>query len=236
MSKLIPLSGNKSAGKFVIVDDDDFDTLNSYSWHISGYGYASRYTGGGRKNASSITMHRQIMNEPNGIGVDHINGNKLDNRKCNLRLASQSQNNMNARPRKNSTSPYKGVYWNEGKNRWTCRLQKENQPVHIGHFLTQRDAALAYNVAALEHFGEFARLNVIINDPADLPVAEPAPPPSSKYIGVTWDKARLLWSAKIQVNKKCINLGRFSGETEAARVRDVASIKYLGDKAKLNFP
>jgi AP2-like factor (euAP2 lineage) len=142
---------------------------------------------------------------------------------------------MNARPRKNSTSQYKGVYWSSYHQKWAAHIHVSGRKVYIGRYATQREAALAYNDAAEEHFGEYARLNEIIDDPNDTPVAEPRPPKTASYRGVCWDSQRSMWMAKIQVNKRTVNLGRFTDELEAAIAYDSAARIYHGSKAKLNF-
>lgn len=236
MSKKIPLTGKRGAGNFAIVDDVDYEELSKFKWHYATIGYAARYAGGGRKNACYVYMHRQIMNPPDNTGIDHIDGDKLNNCRSNLRLANQSQNNQNARPRHSSTSRYKGVYWDEYHGRWSACIHTNNRKIYLGRYITQKEAALAYNAAAIEYFGEYACLNNIVDDPFDIPVAEPSAPKSSCFLGVTWDKSRNLWYAKIQVNGRCINIGRFADEIEAANARDSAARFYHGDKAKLNFP
>ena len=152
---VIELSGKKSRGHFTIVDDEDLSLVSMTTWNYHPQGYAVR---------SGKRLHRVIMNAPDGIGVDHINGDRLDNRKCNLRLATQTQNNRNSRPQK-TTSEYKGVRIDgvgmDGKIRWRASIATSGKVIQLGTFTSEVDAALAYNAAARHFFGEFAWLNKV---------------------------------------------------------------------------
>lgn len=233
--KQIPLNNRKNEPIFALVDDCDYKELSQYNWHKTKSGYASRYVGGGRNNRVCIYMHRQIMDPPKDMVVDHKNRNTLDNTRGNLRITNQSRNMQNARPRNKATSRYKGVHWNSYHGLWSANIQANNRKVYLGRYVTQKDAALAYNDAAKKYFGEFALLNEIIDDPSDQPVAE-LRQKASQYLGVTFDKSRDLWIAKIKINKVVTHIGRFADETEAARARDKVAFEKLGYSAKLNFP
>lgn len=91
--------------------------------------------------------------------VDHINGITLDNRICNLRLATTSQNHMNKRAKRNGTSPFKGVTRLVDTALWQAHIRVNGKQKNLGKYLRQEDAARAYDAAARAHFGEFARLN-----------------------------------------------------------------------------
>ena len=91
--------------------------------------------------------------------VDHENGNGLDNRRTNLRIATTSQNNRNTALRSTNSSGYKGVSWNNENQRWKAQIQTDGTKTFLGYFDDLLDAAQAYNDAALEQHGEFARLN-----------------------------------------------------------------------------
>ncbi len=103
-------------------------------------------------------MHRLIVGAKAGISIDHINGNTLDNRKCNLRIATPSQNSMNQRIKEHS-SHYKGVTWHRQHGKWYAQLKHNQHLNFLGLFLNEEDAARAYDAKAKELFGEFARLN-----------------------------------------------------------------------------
>lgn len=143
-------------GKHAIVDDGDFEFLNQWNWIYTHYGYASR-------NKKGIYMHRVIMNAPKGVEVDHRNGNKLDNQRCNLRLATKAQQQMNAVKRKRNkvTSSFKGLtrYRVTGGYKWSVTIKINKQNVYVASFDTEHHAALAYDLWAHDVYGEFAKPN-----------------------------------------------------------------------------
>ena len=151
MTKTIHLT----KGSFTLVDDEDYEYLSQWKWQLSTSGMASRH-----KYPSGVYwMHRVIMNCPDGKEVDHINGNPLDNRKENLRICSHAENMRNSSIQKNNTSGYKGVYWNNERKKWQAQISIKNKVVPLGRFDDIKDAARAYNEAAKENYGVFARLN-----------------------------------------------------------------------------
>lgn len=163
--KKIPLTGKNGLGKFAIVDADDYEHLMRWKWHVDCKGYPSRSQNMGKINGKvkikTFKMHRDIMHHHDRAeNIDHIDGNKLDNRKVNLRPATHSQNSMNKKPQANAKSKYKGVSW-RGDGRWRARIMANGRSRHIGNFTSEVEAARAYNIAALIEHGEFARLNKI---------------------------------------------------------------------------
>lgn len=142
-----------------IVDDDVFEWASKYNWRCDYKGYAYRYPprNGGKKTHKFL--HREIMNAPKGISVDHINHNPLDNRKENLRFCTNQENMRNRLKNKTTKSGYKGVYLN--KKRWQAGITIDKQFINLGVYETKEEAALAYNEAAQEHFGPFAKLNEV---------------------------------------------------------------------------
>ena len=143
-------------GKFAIVDAADYDALSKYKWHLVAPGklYAGRKEGG-----KTIYMHRQIMQPPPGMLVDHINGNGLDDRRANMRICTNQQNMRNVRKRPGGDSIYKGVYYDKRRRTWYARICHNGKNHHLGTFATEIEAARAYDRAARELFGEFACLN-----------------------------------------------------------------------------
>ena len=172
MVKTIPLYGAYGQGKYAVVDDQDYDWLSSYRWHVDnhvGAGYASRSQhvnlGRNRYTAVSIRMHREIMGAHAGQMVDHVNGDTLDNRRCNLRFCSHAGNLQNVgktahRKGRLTTSQYKGVYWRSDRNCWTAKIMANRKTQSLGTYATEQEAARAYDEAARVLHGEFARLNL----------------------------------------------------------------------------
>lgn len=147
-----------NSGKEIFVDNEYYEILIKYNWNDY-TGYARTFK---RKNGKfySLLMHRIILNlTDNKIKVDHINGNGLDNRKQNLRLATTQENGYNRKVNKNNTSGYKGVVYHKRDKRYQCSIKINGKRIHLGYFKTAIEAAKAYNEAAIKYFGEFARLN-----------------------------------------------------------------------------
>lgn len=147
--KKIPLT----QGKFAIVDDEDFEFLSQWNWYYLN-GYAVRSFKG-----SKILMHRVINKTPDYLQTDHINRNRLDNRKINLRNATVSENQTNRLSLYNTTG-YRGVFRGKG-GAWRVRIQVKGEKINIGSFKSIKEAAIAYNKKALEIYGDFAVLNEI---------------------------------------------------------------------------
>ena len=127
-------------GKFALVDDDDFDWLNQWKWQFTKNGYAGTDFGG-RKNKKKILMHRLINETPDSFVTDHVNRNKLDNRRNNLRTVTQRQNTLNSNLSKNNTSGHNGVDWY--KNRWVARIKFNYKNIYLGRFEKLEDAIAA---------------------------------------------------------------------------------------------
>lgn len=164
----IPLSKTgKHAGKYeTIVDAVDADLAGMW-WAVINMHKPSQHaihTAGGRKNRKRFWMHRVIMERILGRLlnedelVDHINGNGLDNRRQNIRLATTAQNNVNSRRRSDNVSGHKGVYWRKDKKKWCAEIHAYGKKTRLGYFDTLEDAHQAYCRAAKELHGEFARL------------------------------------------------------------------------------
>lgn len=146
--------------KFAIIDNEDWDKIKDYSWCISTDNNIVAYIkGSGRKNRKLILLHRLIMNAKQGQEIDHINRNRLDNRKNNLRFCNRSQNNMNAKKRKGTLSKYKGVTWSKRDKKWKSYIGLNGKFINLGSYDNEKIAALIYNEKAQQLFGEFARVN-----------------------------------------------------------------------------
>jgi hypothetical protein len=159
--KEIELSGTTGKGKYVLVDDDDYERLSQNKWYISHNGYCSKYARIDNKQVY-ILMHRELLGLEYGnksILADHINHNRLDNRKSNLRVCTPSQNRSNTK-NSNSKSGIKGVY--ELDNRYTNKKYRSviclNGKIIQTYHKTKEQAIDNYNKKAKELFGEFAYL------------------------------------------------------------------------------
>jgi len=151
-------------GKYAIVDNDDYYGLNRCKWYAARGGrtfYAVRgYRSKTQKKRLTISMHNCIIPVPDGYIIDHINHNGLDNRKKNLRAATQAQNARNARyPKMNCSSRYRGVWYNRQTKKWRATIVVNRKRKQIGYFKDEIQAAKAYDKAASKYFGEFAILN-----------------------------------------------------------------------------
>ena len=148
-----------------IIDAEDWDRIKHLTW---GYGYGaskklgySQYVGANLGNNKAVLLHRFIMNTPKGFHTDHINGNKLDNRKLNLRICTPQQNQFNSRKHKINTSKYKGVSWYKRDSCWRAYVNLNRRQLHLGYFDKEIDAVKAYNEKAEEIYGNFACINSI---------------------------------------------------------------------------
>lgn len=151
--KLIPLT----QGKFAKVDDEDFEWLSQWKWYFTGY-YAAREERGKDGKQRAIRMHRVIADTPPELEVDHINGDKLDNRRVNLRNCVHYQNNFHQGMKKHNTSGYKGII-QINSEKWVAKINVKGKQIYLGSYDDPKDAAKAYDIGAKQYHGEFASLN-----------------------------------------------------------------------------
>lgn len=149
-----------STGETVLVDAETYEWARNKKWQLHTDGYAHRGARRSDGRLTTVKMHREILGALPGQLVDHVNGNKLDNRKENLRFCSKTENGWNRPEQKNNTSGYKGVYATP-YGRWTAQTRLNKKLVYLGTFATKEEAAEAYNQAALKHHGPFAKLNKV---------------------------------------------------------------------------
>ena len=158
--KEIPLT----QGKVAIVDDEDYNWLSQWRWcahkgRRDFYAVRNSYCSSGKRII--LPMHRQIL----GLGFgdsregDHKNHNTLDNRRKNIRIAQRFENARNTIPQKQCTSIFKGVHWNKNAGKWQSQISVANRLIHLGYYVFEELAALAYDLAAMKYHKEFASFN-----------------------------------------------------------------------------
>lgn len=165
--KSVPLS----KGFCATVDDEDYQRVMQHKWHAkvvkrsdgSERVYAQRSVWKDGKQ-QTVKLHRFILESASGKEVDHINGNGLDNTRANLRLVSRRENMRNRMPQRfndgvETRSSFKGVSWHSRNKAWRAQIGHEGKMIHLGNFPTEEAAAHAYDSAARELFGEFAKPN-----------------------------------------------------------------------------
>jgi hypothetical protein len=150
----IPLTQSK----VTLVDDADYEWLSQWKWHA----ISRLYTCYAACKHTKKSMHRQILGVSNPkIQVDHRDGNGLNNQRGNLRIATGQGNQGNRRKHSHDqSSQYKGVCWHRQRRKWVAYIMVNYHAVHLGCFAEERDAALAYDRAAIKYFKEFALLNI----------------------------------------------------------------------------
>lgn len=153
-------------GLFAVCDWEDFDKVKGFKWNPTSldnrvqwaWAYDVKHVGEKRKR---VAMHNLIMSPSDGFVVDHINGNGLDNRRSNLRIATPQQNQFNT-IHKGGSSKYKGVSFDNESGLWRAYISKDGKRSWLGRYQNEIDAAIAYDKAAKDMFGDFAKLNVTI--------------------------------------------------------------------------
>ncbi len=184
-------------------------------------------------------MHRHLLKPPVGVMVDHINGDKLDNRRENLRLCTNSQNQANCKVAR-GRSKFKGVVWQKTPwgGHWRSQITVQKRVICLGSHLSDLDAAKAYNNAAVLYFGEFAHLNDLTLEPSTLTgsvrrqINRDSP---SGFKGVYHDAARGKWVAQLKYKGVSYLRKRFATAEEAAKAYDTASRDVHGSNAITNF-
>jgi hypothetical protein len=154
--KAIPLT----RGLATVVDDEDYEMLSKLKWCADGNGYAVHINKRGFK-PRLVYMHRFLLLPDPNMQIDHINRDKLDNRRENIRICTAAENRMNRPAQVGGASPYKGVSWDYRSNKWQSYIRKSGKGKNLGRFTDPIRAALAYDLAALEMHGKFACPNFL---------------------------------------------------------------------------
>jgi hypothetical protein len=168
-------------GVYTIVDENVYYRLGHLKWHLKGSNtkkfYAVRDVKTGPGKTKMMSLHREIMNEPKGFLVDHLNGNSLDNRGANLRAATRAQNAQNREKQENTSSKYIGVCVHKRDGKYNASICYKGRKLWLGAFDNEIDAAKAYDVAARKYYGEHAKVN--------FPAEAEAAPALSQADGIT---------------------------------------------------
>ena len=224
------------SGQFLSLDEEDAERLSKYRYYLHKKGYAYRFLNIGEKR-TAVYIHHDVMGKHEGMVIDHISGDKLDNRKENLRITTNKSNLHNTGKQKtNSSSRHKGVSWNKTARGWSATIH-DGKHIMLGLFETEDSAAIAYNEYVKKNRDNFAHLNDVVYDmdwESKRIKDRRSGVGKSKYIGVSWSKVMNKWQCHIMVNYKSIFLGLYDDEKEAAAKYNEACVKYRGDKARLN--
>jgi len=146
-------SGNKIAS--AVVDRADYEIVKPYKYNFSGRKYVRI---SGKSKEGFAFLHQLLLHTR---WVDHIDGDSLNNRRLNLRPCTNQQNQFNQKPQRGGLSRYKGVVLQDRSKPYYARIYLDGMCIYLGSFLTEKEAALAYNEAAEKYFGEFACLNIL---------------------------------------------------------------------------
>ncbi len=227
--KEIPLT----QGRVTVVDDEDYPLLSRFRWHVGMEGKKrDRPYARGTVFGRSVRMQRFVLNAPEGLVVDHINGDTLDNRKQNLRVCTNGENIRNSKARKEGGSAYKGVRQIKKEPRvWSAMFKQKG----LGKFLDEKAAAMAYDTAARKKWGEYAWLN--FPDEEDEEFVN-----SYRWHAPTWSKHKFYGvnlharTGRWHAVALGISFGYYDTKEEAARAHDGAQRMLRGDNGKFNFP
>jgi hypothetical protein len=135
---------------FIRMDKADIVKLQGYAVAVNCIGYAVV-----RREGRTLQLHRLLLDAPPNVWVDHVNGDKLDNRRLNIRFCSPGQNAMNKGMNTNNTSGHKGIDWRNGK--WRASIRLNTRRIHLGYFIKLADAIAVRTKVEVELFGTFAR-------------------------------------------------------------------------------
>lgn len=220
-------------GYVTVINEAHWGLIEPFKWCVSETAHL-RYAKA-TINRSTVYMHRLITGASTGSEVDHINHDGLDNRYPeNIRICTRAQNNVNRRSFVDGTSAYKGVSWCKRAKFWRAEITVDGRYRFLGFYDNEKDAAQAWNAAAVAAWGEFALLN-------DGVPYSPAPvlrrlrrDNGSGYRGVCWDKRACKWYAQIFIEGRPRYLGRFDDSWEAAQAWNVAARAVWGESAYQN--
>ncbi|WP_321905200.1 HNH endonuclease [Paraburkholderia tropica] len=211
-----------TSGSITLVDDDMHHELSKFNWYEDSSGYAYRKVKfknpDGIQRYRDVMIHRAIMGVAFGdkSHIDHIDGNKLNNQRSNLRICNSSQNQCNRGQQSNNTHGFKGVRYRRRDNKWAAQICFRGKKEQIGIYATAEDAHIAYCLRSVELHGEFAHSSVkeVASSCMNPPVAFKKEN-STGFPGVYKRRGYEKWNAHFQSNKKRVFLGTFNSPEEA---------------------
>lgn len=157
-------------GYVALIDDDDYGRVAELQWRaLVGRARtdghcdvrAVRWDTRPGEKRMVLYLHRFIVDAPDGMEVDHKNGDTLDNRRCNLRVCTRAENQHNQRAQSGKSSTFKGVVWNKANGKWVAQIRFSGERRYLGSFCSELEAARAYDHAAVTLHGEFAKINLL---------------------------------------------------------------------------
>lgn len=183
--------GYTRKGERFLVDLDKFDLIKDYTWYMSSDGYVRTNVSGGSHRQVQLSLHRLIMQCPTGKMVDHVRGKttRFDNRSCNLRLCTNTENQHNRRA--TNALNIKGVAYVERRHKYQTQIQVDGKLKYLGMFVDRVEAALTYDRAALQYFWQFACLNNVQGPPRPPVVKVPKSTLESQPKAVTLESHRM---------------------------------------------
>ncbi len=216
------------------VSPEDLTLVSGYRWCVNNAGYVTATIDG-----QSVFLHRFLLQPSHMMQVDHINRDKLDNRRANLRIATRSQNNANSTGHADRFSKYKGVF--RHRDRWCTQITVDGRELWIGSYATEEDAARAYDSAAMFYYKEFAVTNFDVTEALSVDELRHRNwlvnkmNTSSQFRGVYFDRNLNKWCVSIKLDKVSKYIGAYISEVDAAKAYDSAAKCYLGGRGETNF-
>lgn len=209
--------------------DDDYEGTPGEKWYLTPDGYVYHVVGGKRE-----FLHRRVAGTPTGKYTDHKNGNRLDNRRTNLRICTTQENLQNRKKHVNNKGKYKGVTKHESSSgliRYHATIQGE----YLGTYESEEEAARAYDLEATKRFGEYSRPNNVSVEKEPKRVVGNRTT-DNKYRGIAWIKEKEKWRSRIIEDGKYIFLGYFDSPEEAAEAYDIGARERGHPEKRMNFP
>ena len=147
-----------NSGREMVVDSDVWEQVKRFCWYENSRGYAEANVPAGARKSRRVMLHVMVFSDcPDGLFRDHINGNRLDNRRANIRYVTAQQNNHNHGRSKRNTSGYTGVRWEEDRQKWLVRIKVNNRDINLGRYSTLESAVEARKEAEKKYFGDYRR-------------------------------------------------------------------------------